>query len=115
VASLSAVLYHYWLVAPVLAYISANQWRVVAFAVAALIGCVAALLMLDALALACTSLVGLLLGGTWAGWHTRSDVHISLSTALKSHVESFWRDIVLLTIVVIVSRHYSTVLVKSRR
>jgi hypothetical protein len=97
VAFLIAVLYRYWLVAPVLKYLDIDKWYLVALAVAAASGCVFSLLKLPWLALVCASMAGLLLGGTWAAWQAPTDVSISLSGAFESHLESFWRQVIIFT------------------
>jgi hypothetical protein len=97
VALLIAVLYRYWLVTPVLQYLSIGEWYLVAIAVAAATGCVVSLLRLPTPALVCASVAGLLLGGTWVAWQTPNDVPISVSGAFESHLESFWRQITIMT------------------
>lgn len=97
VALAIAVLYRYWLVTPVLQYLSVGKWFLVAIAVAAVTGCLMSLLRLSTLALLCASVAGLLLGGTWAAWRVPNDVPISLSGAFESHLESFWRQVLILT------------------
>jgi len=98
IALLIAVLYRYWLVIPVLQYFSIGRWYLVALLVAAATGCVMSLLRLPTLALVCASVAGLLLGGTWAAWQAPTDVPISMSGAFVSHLGSFWRQIIILTI-----------------
>ena len=100
---LIAALYRYWLVTPVLQYLSFRKWHLVAIVVAVAIGCVMSLLRLPTLALVCTSLAGLLLGGTWTAWHAPNDVPISVSGALESHLASFWRQTIIFTVTVTVS------------
>jgi len=65
--------------------------------VAAACGGVSALFGLRVIALACGAIAGLLLGGTWAAWRAPSDVPISVGAAFASHLESFWRDVIILT------------------
>jgi hypothetical protein len=101
IALLIAVLYRYWLVTPVLQYLSIGKWRLVAIVGAAGIGCVMSLLRLPILTVVFASVAGLLLGGTWAAWQAPNDVPISVSGALASHLESFWRQIVILTVATI--------------
>jgi hypothetical protein len=96
-ALLIAVLYRYWLVTPVLQYLNISKWYLVAIIVAAATGCVMSLLRLPTLALVCASLAGLLLGGTWVAWQAPNDVPISVSGAFESHLEPFWRQIIILT------------------
>jgi hypothetical protein len=98
-----AILYRYWLVAPVLKYLSIGQWRFLAIVVALACGGVLALLRFPVLALACGSMVGLLLGGTWAAWQAPHDVPVSISTAFVSHLESFWRTVIMLSVTATVS------------
>jgi hypothetical protein len=100
VTLLIAVLYRYWLVTPVLQYLSICKWYFVAIVVAAGTGCVMSFLRLPTLALVCASVTGLLLGGTWAAWRFPNDVAISVSGAFVSHLESFWRHIVILTVTI---------------
>jgi hypothetical protein len=104
VTSLISVLYRYWLVTPVLQYLSIGKWYLVAIVVAAVTGCGMSLLRLPTPALMCASVVGLLLGGTWAAWQAPNDVPISVSGAFESHLESFWRQIIILTVTITVSR-----------
>jgi hypothetical protein len=80
-----AVLYRYWLVTPVLRYLSIGKWFLIAVAVAAAIGCVMSLLRFSTLAQLCASVTGLLLGGTWAAWRVPNDVPILPSGAFESH------------------------------
>ena len=92
-----AILYQYWLVAPVLQYVSIGRWRFLAIVVAAACGAVLSL-RLPILALACGSMAGLLLGGTWAGWQAPNDVPIAVGAAFASHLESFWREVIMLAV-----------------
>jgi len=103
VVLLIALLYRYWLVTPVLQYVSIGKWYLVAIVVAAASGCAMSLLRLPALAWVCASMAGLLLGGTWAAWQAPNDVPISVSGAFESHLESFWRQIIILTVTTTVS------------
>jgi hypothetical protein len=115
IAPLIAVLYRYWLVTPVLQYLSIGRWRLVAIVVAAGIGCVMSLLRLPTLALSCASVAGLLLGGTWAAWQVPNDVPISVSGAFASHLESFWRQIIILTVATTVGGFCCARLIKNHR
>jgi len=98
-----AILYRYWLVAPVLQYVSIGRWRFFAIVVAAACGGVWALVRLPVVALACGSLLGLLSGGTWAAWQAPHDVPMSVSTAFASHLEPLWRTVLMLTVTATVS------------
>lgn len=102
-ALLNAVLYRYWLVAPVLQFLSVRKWYLVAMVVAAATGCVMSLLRLPTLAVMSASAAGLLLGGTWAVWQAPNDIRISVIGAFESHLESFWRQIIILTVIATVS------------
>ena len=105
VATVSGVLYRYWLNAPVLRHLSMGQWRSVAFGVVVVIGVVLVRIGLNNLAaLACSSVVGLFLGGTWAALEVPTlDVTSPISTepsqAFGSNL-TLWREIALLTIAV---------------
>jgi hypothetical protein len=95
-----AVLYKFWLTVPVLQYVSLGNWRLFAIAAAAACGCVLSLLRFSTLALSCGTIVGLLLGGTWAAWKLPNDMAISVYAALASHLELFWRETSVLTLTV---------------
>jgi hypothetical protein len=115
IALLIAVLYRCWLVTPVLQYLSIGKWRLVAIVVAAGIGCVMSLLRLPTLTLVCASVAGLLLGGTWVAWQAPNDVPISVSGAFASHLESFWRQIIILTVATTLGGFCRARLVKNHR
>jgi hypothetical protein len=115
IALLIAVLYRYWLVTPVLQYLSIGKWRLVAIVVAAGIGCVMSLLRLPTLTLVYASVAGLLLGGTWSAWQAPNDVPISVSGAFASHLESFWRQIIILTVATTVGGFCCSRLLKNHR
>ena len=97
-AALFAVLYRYWLIAPVLQYVSIRHWRLFAIAVAAACGGALRLLRFPVPALSCGAMAGLVLGGTWTMWKAPHDVAISMSYAFASHLEFFWREILIQTI-----------------
>src|SRR5262245_37751363 len=113
-AALSAILYQYWLSMSVLHYLSVNQWRAVAIAMAVAVGTIWVLCRWGLSALVCGFIVGLLVGGTWAEWQFPQDVQRSLDDAFASHWESFWRDMILLTVAVTGSGFCSARLAKSR-
>lgn len=102
-AAAIAVLYRYWLVAPVLQYVSIGRWRFLAIVVVAGCGGVLALLRVPIVAVACGTMAGLLIGGTWAAWQVPHDLPMSVSHAFLSHLEPFWRTVILLTVVATVS------------
>jgi hypothetical protein len=94
------VLYRYWLIAPVLHWLSALQWRVVAILVAVLIGGLFSVLRVPLAASVCACVAGLLLGGAWAAWWAPNDVRVSFIGVFWSHLQLFWWDVVVLTIAV---------------
>lgn len=98
-----AILYRYWLIAPVLQYFGIGRWRFFAIAVAAACGGVWALLRLSVLALVCGSMAGVLLGGTWAEWQAPHDSPMSIGRAFMSHLESLWPTVITLTVTATVS------------
>lgn len=53
-------------------------------------------------ALVFASVAGLLFGGTWAAWQALNDVPISVIGAFESNLESFWRQILILTVTITV-------------
>jgi hypothetical protein len=106
VALLIAVLYRYWLVTPAVKYLSIGKWYLVAMIVAAATGSVLSLWRLRLLAVACASITGLLLGGTWSAWQVPHDVPISMSGAFEAYVALFWRQLLALTVTITVSGFY---------
>ena len=68
IAALISVLYRYWLVTPVLKYLSIDEWRLIAVVVAAASGCVLFRLRFSVPALACGSkiqVVALVISSRW--------------------------------------------------
>jgi hypothetical protein len=98
-----AILYRYWLIAPVLQHVSIGQWRFLAVVVAAVCGVLLALLRVPMIALACGALAGLFLGGTWAAFQAPHDVLMTVRDAFLSHLEPFWPTVLLLTVTASVS------------
>ena len=115
VALFIAILYRYWLVTPVLHYLSIGKWQFVAIIVAAATGCFMSLLRLSTLPVVCVSVASLLLGGTWAAWQVPNDVPISVSGAFASHLEFFWRHIIILTVAITVGEFCCARLVRGHR
>lgn len=103
VAALISMLYRYWLVYPILRSLSLGQWRWVAVSVAAAIGATCSLLGLPMRAIVTAAVVGLLSGGTWAALFIPTDVRVTVYSAFASHLESFWREVIILTIVIALS------------
>lgn len=104
VAAVSAVLYRYWLLAPVLGVLSMIQWCAAALAVAAVFGGVLGMWRFNVLVLIFGTMVGLFLGGTWAGWHTPgNDMPASIGAAFESNLESFWRVMILILLIITVT------------
>src|SRR5258707_13851652 len=68
VVLLIALLYRYWLVTPVLQYVSIGKWYLVAIVVAAASGCAMSLLRLPPLAWVGASMAGPLVTGNLASW-----------------------------------------------
>ena len=110
--ALGAVLYGYWLNAPVLSVLSVREWRAMALAAAAIIGTMSALIRFDFRAAACSALAGQVIGGTWVVWKFPNDVRVSLVGAFEVHLEWFWRDLVLRTAIVAVSGHCTEYLIR---
>src|SRR5215470_17595298 len=102
-AATFAVLYKYWLTTPVLQYISISRWRLFAIVAAAVCGSVLSLLRVSTPALSCGVVAGLLLGGTWVAWTSPNDVAVPVGHAFTSHLQSFWREILRLTVAAILA------------
>jgi len=113
-AAVFAVLYKYWLTTPVLQYMSVGNWRLFAIAVAAACGGVLTFLRFPISALSCGAIAGFLLGGTWAAWKFLNDVRISVYAAFASHLESFWRETVILTFAVTLAAYFCSYFAKRR-
>jgi hypothetical protein len=96
-AVIFAVLYRYWLTTPVLHYVSIGRWRILAVVVAAACGVVLSLLRVSTPSLSCGTMAGILVGGTWAAWKAPNDVPLSVYGAFASQLESFWREVLILT------------------
>jgi hypothetical protein len=96
--ALAAILYRYWLVTPVLQSVSIGRWRILAIVVATVCGGALSLLRIPLIALGCGTMAGLLLGGTYAAWQAPHDVPFSVGAAFASHLASFWREVIILTI-----------------
>jgi hypothetical protein len=95
--ALFAVPYKYWLTTPVLHYVSIGYWRLLAILIAATFGILLLLLRVSISALSCGAMAGLLIGGTFAAWQAPNDIAISLYGVFASHLQSFWREILVLT------------------
>jgi hypothetical protein len=80
----------------VLQYLSIGRWTLVAIVVAGVAGGVMSLLRIPMLVLLGASVAGLLLGGTWAAWRFPNDVPISVAGGFESHLESLWRQVLIL-------------------
>jgi len=96
-AALFVVPYEYWLTTPVLQFVSIGRWRLLAILVAAACGAALSLLRVSTPALSCGAMAGFMIGGTLATLKAPNDVAISLYGAFASHLESFWREILVLT------------------
>ena len=95
-AALFATLYKYWLTAPVLQFVSIGHWRVLAILVAMACGATLSLMGVATPTLSCGVAFGLLAAGTVAAWTAPNDVAVSLHGAFANHLESFWREILIL-------------------
>jgi hypothetical protein len=96
-AAIIAVLYRYWLIAPMLQNVSIGQWRLFAIVFAAVCGGALSLRRFQVPALSCGAMVGLIFGGTWVEWKSPHDVTISVYAAFASRLESFGQEILVLT------------------
>jgi hypothetical protein len=102
-AVLVAILYRYWLTVPALLYFSMAAWLCVGVLVFVVYGCAFSFFRLPIQALACSSLVGLLVGGTWGELETPNDVSVLVGEAFRIHLITCWPDIVILTVAAVVT------------
>jgi len=113
-AMLSGILYRYWLITPVLEYVTFNEWRAVAILVTLVVGGAWPLFKWNVSTLVVGFLVGILVSGAWLAWRAQDALPASLGFALQSHLESFWPDVIMLTVVVMLGGYCSARLVSSR-
>ena len=111
-AVLSAILYRYWLITPVLDHFSINQWRAVAIGVAALGGSLRGLAKWNLSTLVSGFMVGELAGGTWVALPAS---HASLGDAFKSNLESLGGEMIAFIFAVTLGGYCSSRFAKSRR
>lgn len=113
-AAIFAVLYKYWLTAPVLQYFSIPRWRLLAVLIAAVCGAALSLLRFSTTVVSVGAMGGLLLGGTWAAWTAPHDITISVSYAFTSHLELLWREVLRLAFAAILTSFLSGYFAKRR-
>lgn len=105
-ATVTGVLYRYWLAAPVLHLLSVTLWHVIALGAALVIGIVLVQIGLNLATLMCSSALGLILGGACAALAANDlhgDVSMSLDTQLSDALSfslALWREVALLTLAV---------------
>ena len=100
----TSILYRYWLVFPILQYLSLWQWRTVAIVVAVILGALSSLIGLRTQVAATAITLGLLLGGTWTAYSTQHDVRTSLPLEFMSHLRAFWREVLVLLASAVISQ-----------
>jgi hypothetical protein len=113
-AALFAVPYNFWLTTPVLQDISIGYWRLLAILVAAGFGIALSLIGIATPALSFGAIVGLLMGGSIAEWKASHDVAISPYGAFATHLESFWREVLILAATATLAARFSYLLRKQR-
>lgn len=116
-AAVIGVLYRYWLTAPILGRLSVTQWHVIAFGVAVVIGVALVRVGLNLALIACSSVIGLVLGGIWAALVAPNDVTIPISTELSNafkHSFTLWWQIAILTVAVTLGGFLSRALNRSK-
>jgi hypothetical protein len=113
-ATLSAILYRYWLITPVLEYVTYNEWRAVAVLVTLVVGGVWPLFKWNVSTLVVGFTVGIFVSGAWLEWRLQDVLPTSVGSALQSHLESFWPDVIMLTVAVLLGGYCSVRLTNSR-
>jgi hypothetical protein len=113
-AALFAVPYNFWLTTPVLQDISIGYWRLLAVLVAAAFGLALSLMGMATPALSFGAIVGLLMGGSVAEWRAPHDVAISPYGAFAIHLESFWREVLILAAAATLAARFGYLLRKQR-
>ena len=113
-ATLSAVLYRYWLITPVLEYVTFNEWRVVAVLVTLVIGGVWPLFKWNVSTLVVGFIAGILVSGAWLEWRLQDVLPTSVGSAFQSHLESYWPDVIMLAVAVMLGGYCSARLTNSR-
>src|SRR5678809_92664 len=96
-ATLSAILYRFWLITPALEYVTFNEWRAVGVLVTLVVGGVWPLFKWNVSTLVVGFMAGILVGGTWIFWRAQDALPASVGSAFRSHLESFWPDIIMIT------------------
>jgi uncharacterized membrane protein len=99
-AILSALLFRYWLIMPVLQYLNENQWRVVGLGVVAIAGGIWAFFQWNILLLLVGAVIGVLTGGTWAELQFS---HGSWGAAFESNFDALSGDMLLYVLVMTLS------------
>ncbi|HLQ77948.1 MAG TPA: hypothetical protein VK210_11370, partial [Terriglobia bacterium] len=107
-ATLSAILYHYWLISPVLEYVSFNEWRAVAVLVTLAVGGVWPFFKWNVSTLVVGYVAGILVSGTELAWRLQDVLPTSIGSAFQSHLEYFGPDVIMLTIAVMLGGYCST-------
>jgi hypothetical protein len=113
-AAVFAVPYKFWLTTPVLQNISIGYWRLLAILVAVAVGAALSLMGVATPALSCGAIVGLLTGGSVTAWTAPTDVAISPYRAFASHLESCWREVLILVVAATLATRCSSFLRKHR-
>ena len=106
-AILSGVLYRYWLITPVLEYLTINEWRVLAVLVMLVIGSVWPLFEWKVSSRVVGFIAGILVSGAWLEWRAQDALPASFGSAFQSHLESFWPDVTMLTAAVMLGAYCS--------
>ena|ERR1051325_9374711 len=93
--AVTAFLYQFWLTYTVLRHLTFSQWRTAAILVVVVLGIGSALVRLPAYVFASAITIGLLFGGTWAELSVPRDVPTTFFAELTSHLQNFWREVLL--------------------
>jgi len=114
-ATLSGILYRYWLSTPVLEYLTINEWHGVAVLVTLAVSGVWPLFKWNVSTLVVGFTAGILVAGTWLEWRSQRALPSSVGAAFQLHLESFRSDVIMLTVAVLFGGYCSARLTNSRR
>lgn len=109
------ILYKFWLTYPILRILTIVQWKIVAVLVAAVLGIASGMAGLHAHLVVGATMVGLVLGGAWAGLSAPNDVPTTFLDQFVGHLKAFWPEVVLFTTVPMATNLVCTYLFQKER
>ena len=103
-AAATAILYRYWLLAPVLRFVSSASWWGIGIVSAALLGALFSWLALRLWISIPVAAGGLLSGGTWAVYATPNDIKASIAGAFWEQLQIAWKSEIAFVVALIVGQ-----------